>query len=57
MSIKDFYKDIKSKSTAVKNNELSKLYARPVKERAEVRVRLPNRRLLTIEEREAILKQ
>jgi hypothetical protein len=35
MSIKDFYKDIKSKKASVKNNELSKLYQRPVKERAE----------------------
>jgi hypothetical protein len=32
MSIKQFYNDIKSKSTAVKNNELMKLYARPIKE-------------------------
>lgn len=32
MSIKQFYKDLKSKSTAVKNNELMKLYARPIKE-------------------------
>jgi len=32
MSIKQFYNDLKSKSTAVKNNELMKLYARPIKE-------------------------
>ena len=31
-SIKDFYNDIKSKKKSVKNNELSKLYQRPVKE-------------------------
>ena len=32
MSIEDFYNDIKSKKKSVKNNELSKLYQRPVKE-------------------------
>ena len=32
MSIEDFYNDIKSKKKSVKNNELSKLYTRPVKE-------------------------
>jgi hypothetical protein len=31
-SIKDFYNDIKSKKASVKNNELSKLYQRPIKE-------------------------
>ena len=32
MSIEQFYNDIKSKKKSVKNNELSKLYQRPVKE-------------------------
>ena len=32
MSIEQFYNDIKSKKQSVKNNELSKLYQRPVKE-------------------------
>jgi hypothetical protein len=31
-SIKDFYNDIKSKKASVKNNELSKLYQRPILE-------------------------
>ena len=36
MSIKDFYKDvIKSKKKSDKNNELSRLYERPVKERGD----------------------
>ena len=32
MSIEQFYNDLKSKKKSVKNNELSKLYQRPVKE-------------------------
>jgi len=35
MSIRDFYNDIKSKSKAVKNNELSQLYKKPVHESRE----------------------
>ena len=35
MSIEEFYNDIKSKKKSVKNNELSKLYQRPVKETGE----------------------
>ena len=35
MSIEEFYNDIKSKKKSVKNNELSKLYTRPVKETGE----------------------
>jgi hypothetical protein len=35
LSIEEFYNDIKSKKKSVKNNELSKLYTRPVKETGE----------------------
>jgi hypothetical protein len=35
MSIEQFYNDIKSKKKSVKNNELSNLYQRPVKETGE----------------------
>ena len=52
---RDFFKKAKKVDRAIeiKDNEA---VIPAVKERAEVRVRLPNRRLLTIEEREAILK-